>query len=661
VAATAAVNAGFGTDTLALSIDTAAGADGQVTAAELANFVGFETITLANRGQAVGNVVDWNVAVANANIAANSTLTVTSSEDGINPDGSLATAGVTFTATGVTGGRTVNFTGGTAQDNITGGDGNDTINGADGNDTIAAGIGTNVVSGGNGDDTITSTSLTDSISGGAGNDTVILITAGYTSVVGGGDGAVDTLRVVHNTDLSAATVSGFEVLDFGGVATSVLVASVAQIAAIASITSTGDANPATSTITLDATTAARAGTAAITLDADVQNYTVAGAAVAGVTFNAPAAGVFSVTGGAGADLINFSATTDAGNQTLIGGDGNDTIRLSAGTLAATDVITGGAGNDTLELTGTGAVAVTLGATTVTGVENIVISGRTTEAASITTNNGNVASGELLVVTTSQSTGALTFNATAEADGRVSVTGSGGDDVLTGGSGNDTLIGGAGSDTLAGGIGVDTITAGSGNNRVTGGEGSDAIDITGGGSDLLVIDVTENNTTAFNDVVTGFQVGTDVINISIGDLDAAADAVVLTLSDTAGDDIAAARVGATGDMLTVAANVNTGANSADNLIKFSSVTATSFASAIGTANISVAALAAADPAGATEGVLAFFYNSTTGQAVIGILTNTSAAGAEANLLNANDTFTAVTTITMTAADYANFNFSSFTFG
>ena len=77
-------------------------------------------------------------------------------------------------------------------------------------------------------------------------------------------------------------------------------------------------------------------------------------------------------------------------------------------------------------------------------------------------------------------------------------GRGGDDDLSGGAFTDTLYGGRGEDIIDGGGGADLINAGYGDDTVTG----------GGGADSFVI-----IRNAGHDVITDFQNGTDVIDIS----------------------------------------------------------------------------------------------------------------------------------------------------
>jgi Ca2+-binding RTX toxin-like protein len=74
----------------------------------------------------------------------------------------------------------------------------------------------------------------------------------------------------------------------------------------------------------------------------------------------------------------------------------------------------------------------------------------------------------------------------------------GDDGLFGGSGADTLLGGSGNDVLLGGGGPDSLEGGAGDDVLGGGAGADAFGFDDGfGNDLII----------------GFQIGTDVLQIA----------------------------------------------------------------------------------------------------------------------------------------------------
>jgi len=358
-----------------------------------------------------------------------------------------------------------------------------------------------------------------------------VITGAYTSVLGGGAGAVDTLTVVSASNIGGATVSGFEVLNLSATnAAHTFTASAAQLAAFTSgITLTTITAPNV-TIAVDATTAARAA-GTITIDNDATTYSVATAAVAGVTFVATAAGTIAhaVTGGDGNDVIDFSASTAAVNQTLVGGAGNDTIRLSGATLAATDIITGGANTDTLVLSGNTAITATT-LTGVTEIENIEIA-NTTTAVTLTLAEGSAVAGTT-TVTTAQTTGALTFTFGATTAGKLaSITGGGGDDVLTGGDLADTLVGGAGADALNGGAGADSLVGGEGSDVITGGAGADAIVLTETTASLDVVVFADTAANNGVDTITGFDKTLDKLNWAQGTVETAVTGALTTTANS----------------------------------------------------------------------------------------------------------------------------------
>jgi Ca2+-binding RTX toxin-like protein len=170
-------------------------------------------------------------------------------------------------------------------------------------------------------------------------------------------------------------------------------------------------------------------------------------------------------GTAGDNAIDLSGMTTpilveagAGNDTVLGGTGDDVLDGGTGN----DVISGGAGNDT------------------------VYGGA----------------------------------------GNDTISGGAGDDVIHGGPGNDVIGGGAGDDLIYGGAGNDVIDGGSGNDVIYGGSGNDTI-YGGAGNDLLIVEPGHGSTEflwkgedlgGFHDIIRGFEVGNDIINLSdiIGD-------------------------------------------------------------------------------------------------------------------------------------------------
>jgi len=186
----------------------------------------------------------------------------------------------------------------------------------------------------------------------------------------------------------------------------------------------------------------------------------------------------------GDDTIDLTAD---GVDSAYGGIGDDVFKFGTA-LSAGDHVDGGSGNDTIRLTGDYAGLV-LSATTITGIEAIVA---TSGAISLTTNDANVAAGEMLTFDAHNDGSAVTFNGGAETDGSFYLRGGGGSDNLTGGSNADTITTGDGFNQAHGGDGNDTITGGqfndslygqAGNDTIKGGDGFDTVD-GGDGDDIL---------------------------------------------------------------------------------------------------------------------------------------------------------------------------------
>jgi Ca2+-binding RTX toxin-like protein len=158
-----------------------------------------------------------------------------------------------------------------------------------------------------------------------------------------------------------------------------------------------------------------------------------------------------VTGGAGNDVFNMYL---GGNDTVHGGAGEDKI-VFRGTFTAQDSVDGGDAKDVLYLDGDYSTNVTFLATTLTNVEDILLSAG--HSYNLTTNDANVAAGRSLTVNgaTLGATDVLTFNGQAETNGKFVLIGGAANDVLTGGAINDKIEGGAGADLLNGGGGHDS--------------------------------------------------------------------------------------------------------------------------------------------------------------------------------------------------------------
>ncbi|MBY0499536.1 MAG: calcium-binding protein, partial [Nitrosomonas sp.] len=273
------VNGGEGTDTVALTGNTA------VAATNFDNVSNIEAITVANTTGAVA------ITTKDTLVAAGAVLALQAS--------SLTTGILTFNGAAET-------------------DGTFTITGGGGNDSITAGLG---------DDTL---------SGGAGNDTLrFAAVSGLThaDIVDGGTGT-DTVALTGNTDFTASTdfdnVRNIEVITLGNTSTAVTITTQdALVAAGATLTLTNVANSGVLTFNGSAETdgafTITGGTGSDNITGGAQNDTLAGGAgndtLSGGTGNdsiTSGAGTDSITGSAGADTISLgSSVSDNIRQTTI--------------------------------------------------------------------------------------------------------------------------------------------------------------------------------------------------------------------------------------------------------------------------------------------------------------------------------------------------------
>jgi len=196
---------------------------------------------------------------------------------------------------------------GNARDNIlVGGDGSDALTGNAGSDRLVTGAGIDTLSGGDGNDTLVVTGKTnvrDVLSGGAGTD---------------------TLQVSDGQDLSAATISGLEVLKGSGTVTM----SAAQLAGFSEINGvTVQLSGNSTTFTLNSLTQLTNNARIFLPQAD--STVVATAGIVGSKGDDILTGSSAnniIYGGRGVDLIDGGV----GNDTLIGGSGTDTLIGGAG-------------------------------------------------------------------------------------------------------------------------------------------------------------------------------------------------------------------------------------------------------------------------------------------------------------------------------------------
>jgi len=207
-----------------------------------------------------------------------------------------------------------------------------------------------------------------------------------------------------------------------------------------------------------------------------------------LTFNGAAEtdGTFSITGGAGNDVItggNHGDTIDfskGGNDTFTGGAGADTIDMGAA-LTGADRINGGAGTDTLVLDGDYSAQVALQADTLIKIEHVNFAAGHSYNFTLAAPTESPTQGHVTFDASALGSGnALTLDASAMWNGTIHLTAGAGNDVIHGTNlssftgdqdsidfsegGNDTFVGGDTTASIAFGA---TLTAA---DRVTGGDG-----------------------------------------------------------------------------------------------------------------------------------------------------------------------------------------------
>jgi hypothetical protein len=231
------------------------------------------------------------------------------------------------------------------------------------------------------------------------------------------------------------------------------------------------------------------------------------------------------------DFRGFAETLTgtSGNDTLDGLGGNDTIVLTGGgddkaaggegndllyygdAFTSADSNDGGAGFDRVGLLGN--YTLTFDADDLVNVERLEVYGSASVSGAqptgydLTTVDGNVAAGETLIVTAASLNAmeSLTFNGTAETDGRFTVHGGAGGDRIAGGAKGDLLMGNAGADELFGLDGNDILIGGTGADRLRGGFGNDL---------YRYLDAADSGTgDGESDRIADFQRGKDKIDLS----------------------------------------------------------------------------------------------------------------------------------------------------
>ncbi len=303
-------------------------------------------------------------------------------------------------------------------ENAIGGSGNDTITGNAVANTLNGGAGNDILNGAGGDDLLIAGSGDDVLNGGEGNDG-FSFGANFTSAdqVNGGAGTNDQIGLQGNytggnaLTLSAGMIAGVEVI--------------ALLAGFGYTISTVDAALAPGTLLTIHATALQPGN--------------------DFTFN----------GAAETDGGRFILYGGLGNDNFTGGSGDDGFYFGQDRFTSADTVNGGAGtNDQLGLDGNYGSAGTpfeLSGGNISGIEVIALlqaTGAPVKTYFISTNNSLVAAGQNMTIWGVPVQTGITFDGSAETDGRFTFFGGAGADRFTGGNGGDSMTGGAGADIFA---------------------------------------------------------------------------------------------------------------------------------------------------------------------------------------------------------------------
>jgi Ca2+-binding RTX toxin-like protein len=400
-----------------------------------------------------------------------------------------------------------------------------------GNDTLIGGLGADSLTGGAGDDVIDGRGGVDSMTGGAGNDVYFADVTGDTATELAGEGndevrtsAADYTLGANVEKLTATSTTAGQTLRANAgdnVVTGTAFNDWFYLTGGGNDTATGGAGTDIFLMGATFTSADRidggAGTDQLALQG---NYTttIGAASAAGIESFSMMSGSDARYGDSGLNRYSYNVTTQddliasgiqvtfnvggllatenftlngaaetdgrflvwagLGTDNLTGGAGDDIFNFAEDRWQAADKVVGGAGADTVMLRGNYTIA--FSATALAGVETLSLasgpSRGTTFAYNLTTNDGNVAAGQVMTIdgSTLANLDSFTFNGSAETDGSFVIKGGAINDVLTGGAGNDTIDGGAGNDTLDGGLGDDTLEGGLGNDTLRGVSGNDTL-------------------------------------------------------------------------------------------------------------------------------------------------------------------------------------------
>jgi Ca2+-binding RTX toxin-like protein len=422
-----------------------------------------------------------------------------------------------------------NVTGSSRAETITGNELANTIDGRGGNDMIDGGLNNDVIDGGLGNDTLI---------GGGGTDTVTfvshdsgLLVAGADTIrlgLSGADGSYIRLGVISTIPFQIGTVETDVLRDFDNVTGSNRSENITGNELVNVIdgrdgsdridggfgndTLIGGAG--IDTVSYASHDAANASGVTIVLNSGSTDGS-ATATVAGRAERDVLRGFENVSGSNHADTITGNDGDNTlegrgGDDTLNGLGGNDTYDFRGTTNLGLDVINDTSGTDRILINSLSDIVDARHGTdddfddliiTLQNGTTILINHHFTGTNNVETAVFN--DGSSVVLATLPIGGNLP-GIIGGTDGDDTLDGRGGDDLLFGAKGNDVLLGSEGNDRLDGGPGRDTLVGGPGDDVLTGGRGADT---------FVFTPITADNPSPGNDVVTDFQHGRDVVDLT----------------------------------------------------------------------------------------------------------------------------------------------------
>jgi len=237
-------------------------------------------------------------------------------------------------------------------------------------------------------------------------------------------------------------------------------------------------------------------------------------------------GIETVTGSIGNDNVTMSAQqwaafngidlaggTDVVNVRVNGSVDISTATLTSITAIETGNLTGTAGDDTITLRGNQLDAILIGAGTIdlgTGANVISLTSTSADLNGLS----NAALTNVQTISAATAAAAVTINMANQSEA-LTLIGSSSNDTITGGSGADTITGGAGADTMNGGAGNDTFRLANGDfaagETINGGNNTDTIVLT----EATTVDFTAGTITNVENV-SGSN-GDDIVTLSAAQL------------------------------------------------------------------------------------------------------------------------------------------------